>query len=522
MTLYRFGRCQIDSASRELRMSGLELEVEPKVLDLILFLIERRPDVITRQELVDTVWKGRVVSDSAVSVAINSARKVIGDSGREQACIKTIHKHGYRFVAEVETVTRVSVTESVFTRNENGVSSASIPQKVEDSVPTIAIVPGVVAAQDNTGLAYAFIDDIATELSRFHLLKVLSTLTTFNDSVKRYDAKSMAELFGVDYLITVSFEVVKSHCLLKITVNDMNCVVLDSARHEVQIADLIRVREDIVSSLVCAVSSSITEQEIKKCSSLTGTKPSAYTCLLRGFSLYKLGEVSLERSREALSWFEQALKSDASCARAYAWRECCGADFQPDATDPAYLEQTRVNLERALELDPNDHEVHRVSGGLYCVCGDHELGDYHLAKAVELNPSDTRVLLRAGFYRSFLPQQKNDMVFVRRAFELNPRRPEYYYFDRAVVLVNKQQYAQALHDFEICKVDTLASSAYKTAALQAEGRFDEAATQINHVKQTYPEDVGERIQNRYPFICYGGSERGDRFHALLQDAGWPA
>ncbi|MGG5817209.1 alpha/beta fold hydrolase [Falsiroseomonas sp. HW251] len=97
----RFGDCELDQARRELRRGGALVPVEPQVFDLLCHLIRHRDRVVTRDDMIDGVWGGRIVSESTLSSRINAARRAIGDSGEAQAMIRTIARRGLRFVAEV-------------------------------------------------------------------------------------------------------------------------------------------------------------------------------------------------------------------------------------------------------------------------------------------------------------------------------------------------------------------------------------------------------------------------------------
>lgn len=98
--IYLFGDSELDTERFELRRSGAALALEPQVFDLLRYLVEHRDRLITRDELFETVWKGRVVSDATLSSRIKAARQAIGDDGRSQSFIRTQHGRGFRFVAE--------------------------------------------------------------------------------------------------------------------------------------------------------------------------------------------------------------------------------------------------------------------------------------------------------------------------------------------------------------------------------------------------------------------------------------
>jgi len=90
------GECTIDVERRELRCAGRPVHVEPQVFDLILYLIQRRNRMVSKDRLLEAVWRGRIVSDSALSLRINAARQVIGDSGELQKFIQTPAPLGFR------------------------------------------------------------------------------------------------------------------------------------------------------------------------------------------------------------------------------------------------------------------------------------------------------------------------------------------------------------------------------------------------------------------------------------------
>jgi pimeloyl-ACP methyl ester carboxylesterase/DNA-binding winged helix-turn-helix (wHTH) protein len=99
--LFLFKNYALDTARRELRSGGALIDIEPQVFDLLTYLIEQRDHVVSKDDLIASVWKGRIVSDSTLDSRVNAARKAIGDSGDKQDTIRTIARKGLRFVANV-------------------------------------------------------------------------------------------------------------------------------------------------------------------------------------------------------------------------------------------------------------------------------------------------------------------------------------------------------------------------------------------------------------------------------------
>ena len=96
----RFGDCELSVERIELRRGGEIIDVEPQVFDVLAYLLRHRERVVPKTELLDQIWGNRFVSESALSSRIKSARRAVGDTGRDQRVIKTIYGRGYRFVAD--------------------------------------------------------------------------------------------------------------------------------------------------------------------------------------------------------------------------------------------------------------------------------------------------------------------------------------------------------------------------------------------------------------------------------------
>ena len=98
---FHFSDHVLDVRLRELTRGGESVAVEPQVFDLLVHLIENRDHVVTKDDLIETVWDGRIVSEIHADGRINAARRAVGDSGKDQAVIRTIARKGFRFVGDV-------------------------------------------------------------------------------------------------------------------------------------------------------------------------------------------------------------------------------------------------------------------------------------------------------------------------------------------------------------------------------------------------------------------------------------
>src|SRR5215207_9612616 len=101
---YRFAEFEMDLDQQELRQLGEPVHIEPQVFDLIVHLVRNHDRIVSKDELIETIWNGRIISEAALSSRINGARRALGDNGTDQALIRTLHKRGFRFVGDVQTI----------------------------------------------------------------------------------------------------------------------------------------------------------------------------------------------------------------------------------------------------------------------------------------------------------------------------------------------------------------------------------------------------------------------------------
>ena len=102
--IFAFGDLELDTGLYELRRHGQPVKVEPQVFDLLHFLVRNRDRVVSRDEIVDEIWGGRIVSEATISTCLKAARQAVGDDGRNQRLIRTVHGRGFRFIGEVAGV----------------------------------------------------------------------------------------------------------------------------------------------------------------------------------------------------------------------------------------------------------------------------------------------------------------------------------------------------------------------------------------------------------------------------------
>src|SRR5258705_4761857 len=130
---FHFSNHVLDVALRELTRGGESVAVEPQVFDLLIHLIQNRDRVVTKDDLIETVWDGRIVSESTLTSRINAARRAVGDTGKDQAVIRTIARKGFRFVGDVR--------DALASRNALSGALASQSASVPATEPATSALP---------------------------------------------------------------------------------------------------------------------------------------------------------------------------------------------------------------------------------------------------------------------------------------------------------------------------------------------------------------------------------------------
>ena len=184
---YRFGDYMLDVARRELRHGGEPIAVEPQVFDLLAYLIQNRDRVVTKDDLLGSVWGGRIVSESTLTSRINAARRAIGDTGSTQRSIRTSARKGIRFVAEVVDAQSDKPTT---------------PQAPRDR-PSIAVMPfrNLTGDSEQDYFVDGMVEEIVTGLSRIRWLFVISRNSTFIYKGQPIDVRTVGRELGVRYVL---------------------------------------------------------------------------------------------------------------------------------------------------------------------------------------------------------------------------------------------------------------------------------------------------------------------------------
>ncbi|MEO6781523.1 MAG: winged helix-turn-helix domain-containing protein, partial [Bradyrhizobium sp.] len=189
-----FGDCEIDVERRELRRAGTPVHVEPQVFDLLIYLTQNRERVISKDDLIASVWDGRIVSDSTLTSRINAARKAIGDSGAGQKMIRTVPRKGLRFVGDVRPPTDGAGTDPAAAAPAAQLTEPSRQALPLPDRPSIAVLPfsNMSGDAEQEYFSDGISEDIITALSKLRWFFVIARNSSFVYKGKAVHMKQVA------------------------------------------------------------------------------------------------------------------------------------------------------------------------------------------------------------------------------------------------------------------------------------------------------------------------------------------
>jgi TolB-like protein len=420
--IYRFGTFELDLARAELRTDGEPRSVEPQVFALLALLLENRERLVSKDEIVEKVWDGRIVSDAAIASRIKSARKALGDDGKNQRFIKTIHGQGVRFVAEA----RVLHTDVTAWHQATPPSHATGPPLR----PSIAVLPFRVLgdAACCAAIADGLPHELISELSRLRWLFVTARGSSFRLRGSEADMTEIGRLLGVRYCLSGVLEITGRRLTAAVELIDTRDggVVWAEHLHGV-VDDVHQFREQIRLRILAALEIQIPIREAAL-ARLTVSEN------LDAWSAYHLGLQHIYRfnrkdNAAATDLFQRAVASDPGFARAHAGLSFVHfqAAFMHYTDDrAAEVALARRFATRGVELDPIDPFVNFTMGRTFWLDGDLESSLAWLERATSISPNYAQGIYARSWTESIAGRGLEARKLVDLAMRLSPLDPLYY------------------------------------------------------------------------------------------------
>ena len=443
---YRFAEFEIDLSQQELRRLGLAVHIEPQVFDLIVHLVRNRDRIVSKDELIETIWNGRIISEAALSSRINGARRALGDNGADQTLIRTLHKRGFRFVGDVQTVGALD-TDAKAARlvPGNSVASGDIPaggpvalevsrldDVVSESVKAEAITRSSIAVlpfgnmsddPENDYFSYGLTEDIIRLLARNRWLSVISRHSTIAFQGRVVDAREVGEQLGVRYVMVGSVR--KSRDTVRITAELVRAAdgqQLWSDKYDLQLEYIFDIQEEMARQIAATIEPELSKVEQQLAARKAPENLDAWDCYQRG--LWNLWRFTTPGFDSAETYFQRAIDADPNFARghgALSYVNLQRAFIDEPGDRAARLETALRQGRHAVALDELDCFCHCALGRALCLTHQNDEALAALDVSLELNPSFAQAYFAQGFNLLWYGREIEAETLLDRATMLSPR-----------------------------------------------------------------------------------------------------
>ena len=467
---YQSENFTLDTDDYSLTRNGINHAIEPQVFNLLIYLIDNRNRVVTREELLDQLWQGRIVTDSAINARLKAARKAVGDSGKQQRLIKTIHGRGYQFIADV----MVSAGDGQEAKSDASQQSDSAEK------PSIAVLRFNNLSNDSAQAYFAdgMATNICSRLSRIRSIQVKSGI--------EYDLsrKSLADItfeLGVKYVLSGSVQRESDHVRVFVELTEgVSGDIRWSEHFDRHGNDVIQIQDEIAQAITGTLwSNRGTIREAER--DLLAKKPTsdfnAFDYILKGIS-YK-EQYRAETLDQAHKCFDKAIELDPDSAEAYGWKawvflleRWLGSNNDNEAS----LQQAFITAKKSIAIDAFSEIGHWSLAAAYLEQGDKSRGFSELEKALDINPNNPDLMVHKGSELCFIGKFEEGIELIHRGIKFNKHFPQWYYWHLGIALFAGQRWQESADSFmrmDEQNRDTLIflSSAHVQTANLAEARI---------------------------------------------------
>jgi len=387
--IYHFDRYSLDTRAYQLRCEDQPIAIEPQVFNLLLYLAENCDRVVSRDELLNNLWPGKVVTDSAVSARLKGARRAVGDSGRAQRIIKTVHGRGYQFVATVTC----SDSESSALASKNRELRGNPLGDFSSGKPSILVTPFFERSPDEDirYVADAITDELRSGLCRFRQIIVFSREASMDADA--FQSVADSQQIDVDYLLKGSVH--KSGTAIRISVELTNA---NSGEHiwgdkydRPFVDDVFAMVDDLAQSIISLLVGRIELDKRHIAMHKASSSSTAFDFYLRGNHYFRDWDCPRENLKPAIEMYSKAIELDPELAAAHAQLAAVhmqGVDKGWTDTPDEDIDAAMRLARQAIILDPNDQIANLALGAAYLYGrADPGMARTQFSIALDLNPN---------------------------------------------------------------------------------------------------------------------------------------
>jgi TolB-like protein/Tfp pilus assembly protein PilF len=424
-----FAGCVLDGDKREFTRHSEPIAMEPQVFDLLLYLLQNRDRVVSRDDLITAVWNGRIVSESTLSTRITAARKAIGDSGEDQILIKTYPRKGIRFVGDLQTVGAPHPNE-----REPGldVPSPSVKRMSAGPIgwsgrPTVAVLPfsNLSGDVEQDYFSDGITEDIITALSKYRSLAVIARNSSFTFKGAGADARSVGLTLGADYLVDGTVRKIADR--VRVTAQLVETETgrqLWADRYDRDLKELFDLQDEITTAIAGRI-----EPEVGAAERIRAERKAVPA--LHAWDFFRLGTKHFYRStpadnREAQRLLRRAIELDPTLAEAYGFLSyAIVVSMTYFDTEPSEetLQEALTAGRKAVELDEQDALMRFTYGRALLAAKSYSDAIAELEIAIDLNPYLAPNYCGLGDSLAYEGRFDEAIPHFQKAIELSPHDP---------------------------------------------------------------------------------------------------
>jgi TolB-like protein/tetratricopeptide (TPR) repeat protein len=424
---FLFAEHVLDTERRELRRGQELIAIEPQVLDLLVHLVQNRDRVVSKDDLIASVWGGRVVSDANLTSRIYAARKALGDDGQRQALIRTIARKGHRFVGTV----RLQSEGNELTARATGLRSDEVKEEQPPTLPlpdrpAIAVLAFVNMSDDpeQDYFSDGISEDIITALSKLRWFFVIARNSSFVYKGKTVNIKQIGAELGVGYVI--EGRVRKDGDRVRITAQ-LNDVATGShlwaERYDRGLADVFAMQDEITEAITASIEPQLFAAENFHAKRRAPDSMDAWGLVMRALShFWRLTREDYIVAQELL---EKAIAIDPNYGQALGVLATSHAfcAYNGWADMAAAVRIAERSALAAIRADSEDPWAHLALGCVHVLLRrfDDSLAEFELA--LSLNPNFAMAQSVYGLALAFSGRWEDAGAATARALRLSPRDP---------------------------------------------------------------------------------------------------
>ena len=419
---YLFESHVLDTELRELHRGAEAIPVAPQVFDLLEYLIRNRDRVVTKDELIESIWDGRAVSDSALTTRLNVLRNAIGDSGKERRLLKTLPRKGFRFVGAIREDDGRGSLPAGDVAGEEGGHTLTLSGK-----PSIAVLPftNMSAEPDQEFLGDGIAEDVLTELSRLRWLFVIARNSSFTYKGTAVDVRQVSRELGVRYVLEGSVRQAAGRVRVTGQLIDATTGVhVWAERYDRGLADIFAVQDEIALAVASAIAPAIVHAERQRAVRKLPESLGAWEAYQRG--LWHMFRHNAADNELAGTFFQRAIDVDPTYAAAYggrAWSYMAASSVFGVMTIAESCLLSEPLARKAVALDENDAEARARLALAIFLKGDIEGAIQEAERALAVNENCADASGVKGAALIFSGRREEGREAILQYLRLSPRDP---------------------------------------------------------------------------------------------------